>query len=298
MTIEPQLSVVVAIKGAKDNLPRILEVLRAPHCEVLICVAGEMDRIASDPEMIVMTASADALVPHLWRDGIRAARAPRIALTTAECVPSDDWIERMAHSDITKWAGVGGVIANDPSANAANWAVFFLRYSAFAPPREGGPAREIAADNAVYDRAAILACDDLLAEGFWEPSFHRRFRDAGRKLLLDPAIVVTHHGRIMPHAFARQRMAHGREYGEERALRGSRLRALALLACSPVVPLLILLRIVRRVHSRPDYRRHLSRSTPWLLWFALAWSAGEATGYACALAKTKARRGSELGKRR
>ena len=47
----------------------------------------------------------------------------------------------------------------------SNWAIFFLRYSAFAPPLPAGETDEIAADNAVYDREAILQHSDLLDEG-------------------------------------------------------------------------------------------------------------------------------------
>jgi len=292
MTGAPELSIVVAIKDAAENVPRVLAALAdvPDDCEVLLCFAGKAGSTASSARTIVLTAPEDALIPHLWRDGILAARAPRVALTTAQCVPSADWARQIRHADMQRWAGVGGAIDNDPAASAANWAIFFLRYSAFAPPLKGGPAPEIAADNAVYDRAAILACPDLLAEGFWEPSFHRRFHDAGRMLLLDPAIVVTHHGLVTASDFAAQRMAHGHEYGAERGGRASRMTALGLLLRSPLVPLLILARIVRREMARREYRRHLLPSLPWLLAFAVAWSAGEASGYAAALAKARPKR--------
>ena len=289
MSGEPGLSIVVAVKDAAANLPRLLAALAdlPADCEVLICVAGETGTIAPAAEVTVLCAPADALVPHLWRDGILAARARRVALTTAQCVPAPDWASRMRDADVERWAGIGGAIDNDPVASAANWAIFFLRYSAFAPPIERGPVREIAADNAVYDRTAILACPDLLAEGFWEPNFHRRFHEAGRVLLLDPAILVTHYGLVAPRDFARQRMKHGHEYGLERGCRGSRMAALGLLLRSPVLPLLIVARIMRRVMARSSHRRHLLPSLLWLIAFAVAWSMGEARGYAAALAKTR-----------
>jgi hypothetical protein len=291
VTSQPELSIVVAIKDATGNLPTILAILAdaPPDCEIVFCVAGENGAIASGIRATVLTGPADALIPHLWRDGILVARARRVALTTAQCIPAADWAKRMRYADVARWAGVGGSIENDFNARASNWAIFFLRYSAFAPPLERGPAREIAADNAVYDRDAILACPDLLAEGFWEPSFHRRFHEGGRSMLLDPGIVVTHHGLVAPGHFTAQRLAHGYEFGLERGSRASTLGLIGLLLCSPLVPLLILLRIVRRVAVRAAYRRHLLSSLPWLLAFALAWSAGEARGYVAALSGKKQR---------
>lgn len=287
MSSSPELSIVVAVKDAAANLPRLLAVfadLRA-DCELLLCVAGEAPTLPPGVVAKVVTKPKRALIPHLWRDGILASRGRRVALTTAQCIPAANWVQRSRDADVERWAGVGGAIANDPDASPANWAIFFLRYSAFAPPVEGGLAREIAADNAVYDRAAVLACPDLLEEGFWEPSFHRRFHEAGRALLLDPALLVTHHGLVTPRQFAAQRRAHGHEYGLERGERASWLVALGLLLRSPALPLLIVARIIRRVMARPTYRRHLLPSLPWLLAFAVAWSVGEASGYAATLAK-------------
>jgi hypothetical protein len=215
----------------------------------------------------------------LWSEGILRARVSAVALTTGEFVPSHGWVERLRGADLRRWVGIGGAIDNDPTASARNWAIFFLRYSAFAPPLRAGETEEIAADNAVYDRIAIIEHLDLLRDGFWEPSFHRRFRAAGRKLMLDPELVVVHHGTISPQSFARQRYLHGRAYGIERTQRASLGRNLLLLASSPLVTPLLLGRIVSRIARRPRYRSKLLVAFPSLVRFTLAWVAGEAGGY-------------------
>src|SRR5439155_9065387 len=117
---------------------------------------------------------------------------------------------------------------------------------------------------------AILEHPDLLEEGFWEPSFHRRFRQAGKKLALDPDLVVVHHGTVTTASFAHQRYRHGRAYGSERAQRASFARRVLLLLSSPLVPSLLLARIVRRTAWRPRYRARLIAAFPWLVWFTLA----------------------------
>jgi len=289
--MEPQLSIVVAVKDGDSNLPALLDAVRdrAADTEVIICSAGPAPSVAARANVIVLPFPADTLIPSLWSKGIVRARARRVALSTSQFVPRQDWLGRLHSADLEHWAGVGGAIDNDPEASARNWAIFFLRYSAFAPPLRAGECDEIAADNAAYDRAMIMEHPDLLEEGFWEPSFHRRFRAAGRKLMLNPELVVVHHGTITAQSFARQRYLHGRTYGVERAERGTAARNLFLLIWSPLVTPLLLGRIVSRIATHPAYRAKLLPALLWLVRFTFAWATGEAAGYLSALGTRRRR---------
>ena len=285
MSRAPKLSIVIAVKDGRSNVPAVLNALkRAPgNTEIILSCAGPATDVAPDKGATILSLSEDTLIPSLWSAGIRSAGGDRVALTTAEFVPGPHWVERVQAADLDHWVGVGGAIENDPRASAVNWAIYFLRYSAFAPPLRPGETDEIAADDAVYDRAAILEHPDLLEEGFWEPSFHRRFRAAGKKLMLDPAMVIVHHGTVSARKFASQRFLHGRAYGIERAERGSMVRNLLFLIASPMVTPLLLARIVSRIAKRPAYRGKLWPAFPWLVRFTLAWAAGETGGYVSAL---------------
>jgi hypothetical protein len=276
--MEPKLSIVVAVKDGASNVPALLGALkeRDTDTEVILCCAGPE---GSNEDVTQLSFPVETLVPTLWSEGILRARGSRVALTTAQFIPACDWLERLRATDLRLWVGVGGAIDNDPAASPRNWAIFFLRYSAFAPPLPAGETDEIAADNAVYDRAAILEHADLLREGFWEPSFHRRFRKAGKKLALDPDLVVVQHGTVSARSFARQRYLHGRAYGMERAERAGFGRNLLLLLSGPIVLPLLLIRIVARIARRPRYRAKLLIASPWLVRFTFAWATGEAAGY-------------------
>ena len=281
--VDPELSIVVAVKDGFDNLPALLAaVSRNEQTEVLLSCAGPAPPDAAE---LAMSFPVETLVPTLWSEGIKRARGRKVALTTTQFVPDENWLSRLNAGDIDRWAGIGGAIDNDPRAPARNWAIFFLRYSAFAPPLQAGETQEIAADNAVYDRLEIMKHPDLLAEGFWEPSFHRRFHADGRKLSLDPNMIVIHHGTVSGESFAEQRYLHGRAYGIERAERGDSMRNLLLLASTPLVAPLLLARIISRVAQRPAYRGKLVASFPWLVRFTLAWASGEAGGYASTLGR-------------
>lgn len=286
----PKLSIVIAVKDGDANLPALLDAVGGrADTEVVVCTAGGAPAIGPRKNVILIPMPIDTLTPSLWSEGIAHAHGQAVALTTSQFVPKPNWLQRLHDADLERWAGVGGAIDNDPDASGRNWAIFFLRYSAFAPPLNAGETDEIAADNAVYDRAAIMAHPDLLAGGFWEPSFHRRFRAAGSKLMLDPGLVLVHHGTVRGRQFARQRYLHGRAFGIERASQGNVLRNLVLLGMSPLVTPLLLGRIMARMANRAAFRAKLLPAFPWLVGFSLAWAAGEASGYLAVLLKRRRR---------
>lgn len=281
----PALSVVVAVRDAQANVPAIVERLAcARHADVEYLL-GFTERdpdvpgmLPSLPNVRALRGAPESLIPHLWRDGIQAAGAPRVAVTTAHCVPSEDWVAALLAADLASAAGVGGTIDCDPAAPALDWAIHIQRYARFSPPQAARTVDDIAADNAVYRRADIVAQGDLLGEGFFEPGFHARFHAAGAALKLDPRIRVTHRNRYRAGTFFRQRYEHGRQFGAARS-RGQPLRRRALYAAAaPLLPLVFLHKIVRNARRHAELRKHWLRALPWLCFFLLGWGLGEARG--------------------
>lgn len=284
MSKAPYLSVVVAVKDADANLNDLLSNLpQKPddRVEYLFVVAGEPSPalVMTSGRARVLVAPIQALVPHLWRDGIYSARGAAIGLTTAQCLPSSGWVERLLAADLKNYAGVGGTIGLDATCDAARAAMYLLRYLTYAPPQQRRTVKDIAADNAIYRRADILQEVDLLVNGFWEPSFHRRFAARGERMQLDPTISVTYRGQERAADFARLRFHHGLEFGSSRGARLGRRRAFGMLLASPLLPLLLLTRIIWRAWRHPRVPTNLWSALPWLCWYALAWSTGEARGY-------------------
>ena len=207
----PVLSVIVAVQHARANLAAIVAALNpAAHPEVdfLFCYtdadAGTPGEVRTGSQARALSCAPGSLIPHLWRDGIYAARGDYVALTTAHCVPDAAWLDELMRLCRTDPVAVGGVIENDPDSDAKGWAIFLQRYIGFAPPQSARAIHEIAADNALYRRRDILAQADLLAGGFWEPSFHARFRAAGQTLRIDPSLHMWHRNRYSPGQFFRQ----------------------------------------------------------------------------------------------
>lgn len=278
----PALSIVVAVHDDRANLDATLSALRAScfSAEVFFSVAGEAPRsLTGLPSgWRVLQAEAEALTPHLWRNGILAARSDRVALTSAEFALPSGWVAAASRVDLDRWVGVGGHIG--PAVKGGlGWAVYLLRYRGFAPSGGEHDAKEIPADNAVYRRSAILAHPDLLELGFWEPSFHRRFHAAGLRLGMDPALRSDYVGQERGATFCRRRFQHGRAFGLARGSHLPRSILTAYLLASPLLPFLLLARIGTWSFRRPRYPRAFVIALPWLVAFCVAWSLGEGFGY-------------------
>ncbi len=288
MSANVELSVVIAVQHAGANLNAIEQALtpkRFPQVEFLFVFAGEPSARTIKASNVIDLQSADnSLIPLLWRDGMRAAKAERIAVTTAHCIPAENWVESCLALDMKiGCAGVGGVIDNDPASDAPGWAIFFQRYINYASPQQARDTHEIAADNALYQRSNIFDLPELLETGFWEPDFHHHFRAQGSCLRLEPTLRVIHHNRYTAWQFFRQRIMHGHNFGHSRAQHLSIPMRLVYFLGSPLIPLVILQKIVSRVWRQGQYRGKLLLALPWLLFFVSGWSIGEARGCASSL---------------
>lgn len=283
---EYKLSVIIAVQYAQNNLPEILRRLNPaghPNVEFIFCYtdadADTEKRVVGDSNIRTVQSLKGSLIPELWRDGIMAAQSEKVALGTAHCIPAADWVDQLIASDMTSLPGIGGTIENAQSSNARDWAVYLLRYISFSPPQIKRQVIEIAADNALYRRKDIMQNTDLLKKGFWEPSFHARFRQDGLTLELNPELCVVHKNQYSAGQFFLQRLAHGREFGRARAREISSLKRLLLIVLSPLLPVLFLKKIVSAVMQQGSYKSKLLIALPWLLWFLFAWGLGEAQGY-------------------
>jgi len=289
MTPEYNLSVIIAVQYAQGNLADILNNLDpAGHQDVeyLFCSTdadpATADIISGYENARVISGLEGSLIPHMWRDGIMAAQAKEVALGTAHCIPTVEWVEHLLAADMSRFPGIGGVIENDGASSARDWAVYFLRYISFAPPQEKREVVDVAADNAIYRRADIMEHADLLGKGFWEPSFHARFRKAGLIMLLDPSLCVVHRNLYSTRQFFLQRLSHGKEFGLARARELSRAKRLILITLSPLLPVVFLKKIVFAVIQQGKYKARLFMALPWLLLFLFAWGMGETQGYLAA----------------
>ena len=252
------------------------------HGEVIVVDAssdGTADLIAAGfPQVRLLRRPPGRLAPELWRDGIEATSAPVVALSTTRMFPDPGWCRAMlARQGATGAAVVGGPI-RPADCHPLGKAIYLLRYVNYLLPLIEPERIEPPGDNAVYRRDRLVELESLWERGFWEVEIHEALRARGDRVIMadDGVVNYSGEGRFLP--LLGQRFAHARHYGASRA-RGLGVAArLARIVLAPLVPAVLLGRIVSRVRARGHSLGPWLPALPYLLPLLVAWSLGEARG--------------------
>jgi hypothetical protein len=281
LSAEPTLSVVIGSAAPPERLEACLTAL-APQVdgvEVLVHEATESPAaLRARYPWARFTTTPGALVPHLWRDGIDAARGEIVALTIGPMRPAPDWIASI-RSSVAEHDAVGGAIEPAPRLPLVDLAEFLCRYARDMRPFEARPNVDIPGDNAAYRASALELVRDSYRDGFWELVVDRDLADRGVVPWHSPDIVVWMGRSSGFRAFARQRRQHGRLYGRQRGAGLSRARILVGVLASPVVPFLMTLRVCRELVSRRRLGLRAALTLPVVFTYNLVWAMAEAHGY-------------------
>ena len=293
MTRSRRASVVVAVEHSDDNLPMIVSHLDpAAHPEVDFIFCGARPPGAAPPAALAglpanvrwLACPAGLRIPHLWRDGILAARTDTVALLSAHCIPAPGWTAAVLALTLAPAdAGIGGYLSNAAGACARDWAIYLLRYVNYSRPRSQARCSNIAADNAVYRRSEIVRHPKLLERGFWEPEFHREFFARGLELRLVPTLHAVHRNRYTAAQFAHQRRDHGTLFGTDRARARGTGRLVLYVLAAPLIAFVLLAKVYSAT-ARLGWRGETPAGTgAWLFYFTSHWAFGEARGLVCEL---------------
>ena len=280
------LTVVVAVVEEPAALAEALESLdylgEQARGEIQVLVVSDFPRPASlrfGAKAAWLELPEGSLVPHAWARGIEEAEGDWVLLTTAHFVLDGGWWSHWKGSRIdSDVSGVGGAIGPPRGLGVAAWATYFLRYSAYSSLGPG-TVQDVAGDHAVYRRSDLEAFESSMVGGFWEPDFHRWVHRRGRRLVYDPSLRTRQRASFGWLRFCRQRRQHGRQFGQAR-LEGKGLlsRILGVLAF-PLIPPILLVKVVRRVVRSGQNIGAFVFSLPALALFVLAWALGEVEGY-------------------
>lgn len=282
-----KLSIVIASHNASQSVGACLAALENQLNESefeIIVVDNSRDASAEIvtrdfPRCRLVQAAKDKLIPELWGIGILQSVGEIVALTTSHFVPANNWIAEILKAHNSDEAGIGGAIENEQQAGIISWAVYFCRYSAYMLPFIKTEVNDFAADNASYKRRDLQRVEEMIGDGFWETFVHREMRRMGMTLALEPSIIVTHQHSFTFAEFINQRFWHGRQFGSSRAGNLSILNRLMLIVLSPLIPLIYLYRISRRVLARKRNLNQYFLSLPILTLFLISWATGELSGY-------------------
>ena len=284
MTV-PDLAVVVASVNGLPYLAECLEALErtAPWAEVVVADSTDeatRARVSERwPDVRLLTFDEQQTVPELRAAGIAATSAPYVALIEDHCVVREGWASGLVRWHREGESVVGGPIHNVVDDRLRDWAAFFCEYSAFLEPGPTGPAPGLPGMNVSYDRAAIDAMADLLADGRWETWLHPRLVERGFRFWADPELAIDHAKDFDLGEFLSQRYHYSRSHAGMRNATLGWKRIVYVLG-SPLLPPLLYARMVGNVRRARGNGRIFLAATPLILLYLLVWSYGEAVGYA------------------
>jgi hypothetical protein len=267
----------------------------APEASLAACLEG-LEPQRGDAQVLVVEASPssaalrerfswaefheqpDALVPHLWSEGIAYARGRIVALTIAQMIPAADWLDRI-REECEQHDAVGGAIDPGERLRLVDWAEYLCRYARDMPPFDPNDHDELAGDNAAYKRELLLSVSEALADGFWEPVVHPALREQGARFWHTPSMLVRQGRSCGFAAFARQRTEHGRLYAHQRGGNFTRARNAIGVLAAPAVAFLMTARVARRVFAKRRFRLRTVTALPLVLALNGVWAFAEARGH-------------------
>jgi hypothetical protein len=199
-----------------------------------------------------------------------------VLLTEDHCVPSSNWVARLAGELRPGRAAVGGPILAPPGPSAVAWAFYFLDFSPYAGGMAQGPSPSLSVCNVAYRRSDLEAVRAVWTDGFHEMEVHRRLVSSRGPLWAVPEASVTMTRRVGWSGAAREAYGQGRLFAAKRVSHCSPAERWRFLLFTPALPAVLFVRRARRALA--------SHQGSWGRLAALgalvfAWSSGEAMGY-------------------
>jgi len=276
--------VIVPIRDASHTASRTLRQL-AEQCEgcsaeVIAAISSLDATVVEVPEGVqLLVVDGLAGIPQLRSAALLAATGEWIVITEDHCSFPPGWLQALVNTCEQHSGTVcGGPVANQRDS-FTGWAQYFTRYSAFLPNRTSGLATGLPGNNSCYARAVLFERLAFLQDGFWEAEFNAKLREDRIRFYLSSEAVVTQDQRRGMLEYISLRFRHGRCYGARRSASMEFHKRWQLLVRSPILPLVLFLRIVRSVFTWRFRRARFMVTAPLILIYVLAWSAGEVLGY-------------------
>jgi hypothetical protein len=295
------LSVVVTIVDGGDTLRRCLAALVAqlPEAAMEILVPYDdtvpaMDSLIAElPQVTFLdVGSLPTALPKMSAGGqhelfdrrraagLAQAKGELVAILEDRGVPRANWASevRRAHSRLPDLV-IGGAIENG-TEGVLNWAVYFCDFGRYQRPFAEGPRAFVSDVNICYKREALERTRSLWRTRYHEPVVHDALVHSGARLILSPDLVVDQRrDHLTISGLLRERIAWGRLFATLRVREKSLASRLAMAALTPVLPVLLFLRLARMQWQKRVSRRAFLVAAPCVLLLLCAWSFGEFLGY-------------------
>jgi hypothetical protein len=297
----PTLSVIVTIVDGGVALTECLDALSAqvdgPALEIIVPYDDSVAEVAQLRQrfpsvhfldlgsLLEPGARQNAFTTHRLYDirrakGLRAASGRLLAIVEDRGRPRADWAKAMVdvHAQ-SSYGAVGGVVEH-AGAGPLRWAVFFCDFGRFQPPVFEDSPEYITDTNICYSREALESVADLWSERYQEPTVNWALRRHGLKLhLSDRPVTMQKRDVITFGSVLRERVHWARLFGQIRGREASSSRCMAWAATTPLLPLVLSVRHLRRELKRGRNLREFVIAGPLVVPLLCAWALGECVGY-------------------
>jgi len=296
-----QISVIITIVEGGDSLIRCLDALVAQTPRVAMEVIVPYDHItqqvkelASDyPDFtfVDLGKTLDGRIPknaletHYFFDmrrsgALKFANGKLIAILEDRGIPEPNWASEMvALHQQHPHAAIGGQVRNGIN-KARNWAAYICDFGRYQPPFTEKDPTYVSDTNIAYKRDALESIKPLWEKKYDEVKVNFGLHNAGLGLMLSELPVTVQMrapmgiGKMM-----NERFHWGRNYGQARSVRLTPLKRFVLGLASPIIPVLVYTRHLRRQLSKGRHVKEFLLASPVLFLLLTCWAAGECTGY-------------------
>ena len=169
--------------------------------------------------------------------GVRAATAPLVFVGETHAFPAPDFGEAVTAAHRNDVGAVVPVLEIANPGSALAWANHLLNYGPWIAPGRAGDVEHAPSYLTTYKRELLVQFDselDLLFDA--GAGLEDRVRDAGHRVVLDPAVRVSHVHVSRPRSWISDRYLASRVFAAARARRWSPLRRALYCACAPLMP--------------------------------------------------------------
>lgn len=285
----PGLSVVIASYHSFTTIQGCLVSLQEQTCqpdEVILVDSGcdgTAELVGREFPHVRLFAFSERKYPGDARNiGLQHASGDVVAFLDSDCIVPADWAEQILLAHQGPDPLIGGAFENANPTSQIGWAAYFCELSQWMPGGRARRVHEVPTGSLSIKRWAFEKYGPFLERTYCsDTAFNWRARADGQLPVFQPAIRVRHFNFTRLRRFLPKQVMHGRAFAtvriQEQKMRAQSTAVYAL--GSPLLPLLLLSRILVRVLRNRIYIGQFVQASPIVLLGLAAWSCGEFLGY-------------------
>jgi len=230
----------------------------------------------------VRCVEVDAIIPlgEARAAGVHATTAPVVVIGETHSFPDEGWAQALIEEHTRDWAVVVPAFHNANPESPLSWAAFLRDYGRWVTGSPEGETGFTPPYNTAVKREVLLQFGDRLPRMISQgDDFTLALQARSLRTYFQPAARIGHANVSKPRPWIRQRFLTGRVVGGQRAEQWSALRRLLYVCASPLIPAVILTKLLASVRVARRTQRLPRGTLPALVIGACASAAGELVSY-------------------